>query len=417
MRILNAIKRLKRAYKYLEEGGRTEKTRAARGLWSLLLPGIMTIFALVCSGCNKKQEPITGRPAEFTLNWSSTNLPTSWNAGVDPVFRVGILCNPLKYPSDSLELKLFMKFGSTTRVGNFIIGPTTSFPVTTIYLDLGGNLNSVTANAEFWVRARIGGNGSYKDSLDTPHKILTFTPHSTPSRVKGVEYDHQVSYNIFGDAPSATARLDEAFTVADTRFNIIFDNTSLNGTALANEDIMADSNLDIKFQMANYVVRYRQYQPSSNEPVYPMYLVGVQNLLVNGQNPGVAAMTLEGPDTVLLFRQIRSSFLFLQHIRSFQFGYGVTTDQFASKTVVHEFGHQRGALSHASPPDPNDPTYLPRQHNSPFCVMNQNMGWVQDAFNDNDDNFSNNINGAFLNFTYNPFFCKESVDSLLVPTW
>jgi len=72
------------------------------------------------------------------------------------------------------------------------------------------------------------------------------------------------------------------------------------------------------------------------------------------------------------------------------------------------FGHQRGALTHASGDDP-----YPENHDSPFCAMNQDLSHV----GNNDNNPNNDPPGLRRWFDTNPHFCNMCVNTIKNITW
>jgi hypothetical protein len=72
------------------------------------------------------------------------------------------------------------------------------------------------------------------------------------------------------------------------------------------------------------------------------------------------------------------------------------------------FGHQRGDLTHASGDDAH-----PENHDSPFCVMNQDLSC--DENNDNDP--YNDPPGLVRWFDVNPHFCDMCVDIIKNVSW
>jgi len=315
-------------------------------------------LTMIC-GCQGSKGP---PQVSFLVDWVTTP-PTRWNidttsinplSGAGPVLRVEVrpvVPNAYLGISDSVELFLNVKSGGIIREGNHVRGPSNFMAGAKIALDVGGNLWSSTASAEIWVKAYLFKNGVLDSVKETPHKTLTFVPVATPSKTVNVEYDHQVPHGIFGDsgAPAGRFRIDEAFGAANTKLNII-----VNESTLTDEEfVVADSELALKTRCAQYVLINHQLRST-----HLMYLVGAKKVTWNLPIKiyGYSIYDFQNPADTNQTRY-RSSFLFMQEIR----GQNVNLDQFASKVLIHEFGLQRAKLSLASPPNAF-PTPHPEQH-------------------------------------------------------
>ena len=127
-----------------------------------------------------------------------------------------------------------------------------------------------------------------------------------------------------------------------------------------------------------------------------MHLLAVQGL-INNFDSTTGWSTMGG--------EYGWSFVFVQDIFDFTDG----NLHALYKTVVHELGHQRAGLRHAS--GLTDPHL--EDHNSPFCVMNQGLSYE----GNNDDDPYNDPPGLRRYFDTNPHFCPNCVQTIKNINW
>ena len=188
--------------------------------------------------------------------------------------------------------------------------------------------------------------------------------------------------NIGADTLDTFAKLGAGFHIADTDTDFLWDEMNMA------DAIIAEVDLD-----------YYHSIHWSNTPGYNMHVLAIQGLQNNADSTN--GMSISG--------QYGWSYLFVQDI----FDFNPVAPLFAlSKATVHEFGHQRGGLTHASGDDPEHPPH-PELHNSPFCAMNQGISHT----GNNDDDPYNDPPGLRRYFDTNPHFCPNCVDVIKNISW
>ena len=84
-------------------------------------------------------------------------------------------------------------------------------------------------------------------------------------------------------------------------------------------------------------------------------------------------------------------------------------NSFLYQLYIHELGHQRANLTHASGEDAQ-----PQNHDSPFCVMNQDIGY---GHNNDDDPYNDPPELLYRWFIHNPHFCDKCVNTIKNVSW
>jgi hypothetical protein len=225
-------------------------------------------------------------------------------------------------------------------------------------------------------------NDSIVEYTYTDVGYISVTPKNSFSKTMHIEYDCQSSYNIGADTLDTFARLAAAFHIADTDTDFLWDEMN-----------MQDS-LILESQLGFY--HYLHWQGT---PGYNMHLLGIRGLVYNPNYLG--GESASGP--------FGWSFVFVKDICDHA---SLKPDLAISKVSVHELGHQRGELTHASGNDPEHPPH-PELHDSPFCVMNQDLSY--EGNNDNDPN--NDPTGLKRWFDANPHFCDMCVNAIKNVSW
>jgi hypothetical protein len=225
-------------------------------------------------------------------------------------------------------------------------------------------------------------DGEIAENTNTKLSYISVTPKTYFSNTMHIEYDCQSSYNIGADTLDTFAKLAAAFHIADTDTNILRDEISL-----PNQNIPA-----IRESLEAY--HWQHYNHHSEG--YTMHLLAVQGL-ENNVDSTTGWSTRGG--------EYGWSFIFVQDIFDFTDG----NLHALYKNVVHELGHQRAGLRHASGlTDPH-----PEDHNSPFCVMNQGLSYE----GNNDDDPYNDPPGLRRYFYTNPHFCPNCVHTIKNINW
>jgi len=219
-------------------------------------------------------------------------------------------------------------------------------------------------------------DGEIAEYVYTEGRYISVTEKTYFSKTMHIEYDCQDSYGL---TSGTFAKLAAAFHIADTDTDFLWDEMNMA------DAIIAEVDLDY----------YRSIH-WSNTPGYNMHLLAIQGLQNNTDS--TSGMSVNGP--------YGWSYIFVQDISD----YNPVAPLFALyKTAVHELGHQRAALRHAS--GRHDPH--PEDHNSPFCAMNQDISHV----GNNDNNPNNDPPGLRRWFDTNPHFCDMCVSKIKNITW
>jgi len=376
-----------------------------KGGWSdfakrqVLLVGIVVMVV----GCGKDEienrEPIT----VLKMDWEHTP-PSQWAASSQPVYKVNVIPtipDTNLVSTDTLDMRIVVKVGNALKYGNRLRGPclTFAFITNSIVLEIGGEISSTNVDSvEVWAIGKIFRNGVSIAYDDTPHGYFRFLSNN-PSRTISTEYDHQFSFNVFSRAPNGEDSVNRAFGVTTKEIDMV-----LNDPNLTDEELQVANSGEI-LPLIIYVLNRRQLHPSG-QPVFPMYLVGVQDLSINPE-ARLAGRTLipDGPQ----YENQRSTLIFVEFVDTIARwdSFDATVRQVMNKFLVHEFGHQVANLTEANG--------SPQLHNSPFCVMTQDIRWYI-AWGENDDTDRNNFaRGQMTNFE-NPFFCPKDVELINAAT-
>lgn len=397
-RLPQAIKLLKRAYKYLEGGERARTGWVALGGRRVVLAGIFGTVIAACTG-SPPVEPIPDPVSGLTITWGKAP-PVNWNAttlGSDPVNGIGpvlrVRATPSvpstdTLPSDTLKLVIVLKNkdNGSTREGNFALIPAKQTG-TTVELDIGGNFEDASFGGhEIWVKGTITRNGSAIRNGESQHYDITKYSRSSFSTV-GVEYDHQLSNNVIDPFPGTSQKISEAFGAGAKKFNFV-----KNETTLVDSVLRLGNPPDFQQLFRVFVGGHR------NQRSNPVYLAGVENLDFNvGRDTGYTGLSLLYSDFY------GGTLIFLEFIYHTSANRHVIPGLLVPKTLTHELGHQIADLN-----EPQDNSTAQRDHNSPFCVMNRDYDYV----GDNDDDSGNDYTPMKRTFFQNPFFCGKDVQKV-----
>lgn len=338
------------------------------------------VLALGCNGHEVE-------PVNLNLEFSG-DPPSIYDWGDSSRFEVSF--RPYNDPGLSGNyLWMFFKLQIDTVVfyeSNDIMFPLSVDSVQTdVYtLEFGGAIEGENFRDDYHI---VGGLalvqiGQEPKLAETESRYLRVYQKTYFSKTMHIEYDCQSSYNIGADTLDTFAKLAAAFHVADTDTALLWDELSMRDSAISEEDL-----------------GFYHFVHWSSTFGYNMHVLGIRGLTSNPNHLGGKAVA--GP--------FGWSFVFFQDIYDHHTEY---PELALSKVTVHELGHQRGNLTHASGDDPDHPPH-PELHDSPFCVMNQDLSY--EGNNDNDPN--NDPPGLKRWFDTNPHFCDMCVNAIRNVNW
>jgi hypothetical protein len=340
------------------------------------------VFALGC-------DDHTATPVQLNLSFDKSHPPPSaYDCEEEGRFEVRLM--PNNHPQvDGDYLKMLFWLEHEDYVcyeSNDIDFPlsTDSIQTAAYTLEFGGNIEGEYARDGYLLVGclTLVRDGQFVQTVETEPSYIAVYPANTFSKTMHIEYDCQLSYNIGADTLDTFGKLAAAFHIADTDTDLFRDDLNL-PDRLVPWDSLALYHLD------NW----------SYAPGYNMHLLAIHNFT---GNTGTMGQSTSGGS-------YGYSFIFVQHILDF---HPVAPSLALGKATVHELGHQRGALTHASGNDPEHPPH-PELHNSPFCAMNQGISYVGN--NDNDPN--NDPPGLKRYFDANPHFCPDCANALRNVNW
>jgi hypothetical protein len=348
---------------------------------------ILFLLAPLLLGGDCDSPPPPPQSTNLSLSFSG-DIPSSYDCNNESRFEVSF--KPYNKPQLSGDhLKMFFRLQIDTVI--FYESNDIDFPISesgdhNVYtLEFGGAIEGEYLRPDYDIigyLARIV-DGEIAERTYTAGSYISVTPKTSFSKTMHIEYDCQSSYNIGADTLDTFAKLAAAFHVADTDTDFLWDEVSLTNQKVGP--------LDDDFW--NY---HNAHYGHSGEG-YTMHLLGIEGLVGNTDST-VGKSTQGGP--------YGWSFIFVQDIYDFN---PFKPDFALYKTIVHEFGHQRAALTHASGRyDPH-----PENHDSPFCAMNQDLSHV----GNNDNNPNNDPPGLRRWFDTNPHFCDMCVNTIKNITW
>ncbi len=350
---------------------------------SILLCPVLCIcvFAL---GCGDQ----TTTPAQLNLSFDKSHPPPSaYDCEEEGRFEVRLV--PNNHPQvDGDYLKMLFWLEHEDYVcyeSNDIDFPlsTDSIQTAAYTLEFGGNIEGEYARDGYLLVGclTLVRDGQFVQTVETEPSYIAVYPANTFSKTMHIEYDCQLSYNIGADTLDTFGKLAAAFHVADTDTEFLWDETNMNNQNVGPFDA----------QLWDY--HYSHYGHGGQG--YSMHLLGVQGLADNAEHLG--GKSYPGPQGW--------SFVFVKDIIDY---HTLKPDFALYKVTIHELGHQRGDLTHASGENAH-----PENHDSPFCVMNQDLCYV----GNNDNNPNNDPPGLKRWFDTNPHFCSMCVDTIRNVSW
>ena len=348
----------------------------------------ITLICLLCTfivitACNNDNH----EPTSTNLRLSFAGDPPSYyDCSIDSRFEVDF--RPRNDPDLSGDyLKMFFRLEIWDTV--FYESNDIDFPLShdsvqnTVHtLEFGGAVEGEYARENYDLVGYLAlvQNGQFADYVTTKGEYLGVTEKTYFFNTMHIEYDCQSSYNIGADTLDTFAKLAAAFHIADTDTDFLRDDLNLPDRLVPWDSL-----------------GWYHVESWSNTAGYNMHLLAIQGI-ENNTDSTTGASTGGGP--------YGYSFVFVQDILTFNPINALFT---LYKTTVHELGHQRGGLRHAS--GRHDPH--PEDHDCPFCVMNQDNGYS----GNNDNNPNNDPPGLMRWFITNPHFCDMCVNTLKNISW
>ncbi|MGB8656273.1 MAG: hypothetical protein WCE90_00630 [Candidatus Zixiibacteriota bacterium] len=323
----------------------------------------------------------TPEPTRLNLSFSGVP-PSSYDCNTQSVFQASF--TPYNQPGlggDYLKMFFQLRIGDTV----FCESNDIDFPITAsgdhdpYTLEFGGATEGKNLRPAYYLFGCLAQvvNGQFGERVWTDGRYITVTPKTSFSKKMHIEYDCQ---NTYGFSRTTFEKLASAFHIADTDTDFLY-----NELNLLPVDIPYDS-LGI-YHLIHW----------SHTPGYNMHLLAVQGLTNN--TGSLAGYSTPGGS-------FGFTFIFVQDILDFNC---IDPLYVIDKATIHELGHQRGGLRHASGPD----NPHPEDHDSPFCVMNED-----NSFSGNNDNNPNNDPPGLMRwFTTNPHFCPNCVNAIRSISW
>jgi len=301
-------------------------------------------------------------PSSYNCNWDS-RFEVDLHPWVDASLTEGYLRiwfelwqgDESKYRSNYMDLALGAASYYTLEFGGEIEG----------YYKIIGGLAYYPGEGE---------PSSAKVNTKDDHSI-TATPKSSFPKIMHIEYDCQYSYGL---GSRTFKELTSAFHVADTDTDFFRDE----------DDITPE-----QIEWDNLGAYHLQHWSGASG--YNMHLLAIKGLKDNTSRE--LGRSVEGP--------FGYSYVFVGDIMDFF----EEDPNVVKKVAVHELGHQRADLSHPSGEDAQ-----PQNHDSPFCVMNQDIGY----WGNNDDDPNNDPPEVLYRwFIHNPHFCDKCVNKIKNIDW
>lgn len=351
---------------------------------SITLISLLCTFIVITACNNDNHEPTS---TDLRLSFAG-DPPSYYDCSIDSRFEVPFRpWNDPELSGDYLKMFFCLEIWDTV----FYESNDIDFPLShdsvqnSVYtLEFGGAVEGEYARENYDLVGYLAlvQNGQFTDRITTKGEYLSVTEKTYFFNTMHIEYDCQSSYNIGADTLDTFAKLAAAFHIADTDTHFLWDELSLTNQRVGPSDA----------ELINYHNAHYGHAAQG----YSMHLLGVEGLI--GNSDSTAGTSRAGP--------YGWSFLFVQDIYDFN---PFKPDFALYKTIVHEFGHQRAALTHASGRyDPH-----PENHDSPFCAMNQDLSHV----GNNDNNPNNDPPGLRRWFDTNPHFCDMCVNTIKNITW
>jgi hypothetical protein len=283
--------------------------------------------------------------------------------------------NRLDLVGDYLQMYFQLKKDGTA----FYISNDIEFPLSTdsvYYLEFGGAIEGALYREYYDMVATVRVNGQTSITASSEARSIHVTEKTAFGKTMHIEYDCQEDC---GFTETTFAKLTAAFHVADTDTDFRRDELDL-----PEEWIWWDS------------LGLYHWRHFSNTAPYNMHILAVQGLEENSKEITTGA-SRPGPDGY--------SYVFVGDIWDY---HEENASVVIAKTNIHELGHQRAHLTHASGDNPH-----PENHDSPFCAMNQDILYEGD--NDNDPD--NDPTGLKRYFCRNPHFCDMCVTTIRNVSW
>lgn len=266
-----------------------------------------------------------------------------------------------------------------------------SFDVT---LEWGGSLPSGSYTLKAYLQRFNGTNWETEASSD-PYDVCVYD-YSGEYTLKDIEYDYHPDHDFKnGREDEFHQRLKTAFDPTGMKFTL----KTLSGQNILDQETVT------KGYFYNYARDNDWDYPADDEDSHILFM-GISldaDGTPNYEILGAANCTLDP-------QKYRYSYIFMDVIEErCKDSEGNLDDRYVYKVIIHELGHQRALLGHASGQDAEK-----NYHDSPFCVMNQGMTYK----GDNDNSAENDGPPQPIWYFYkNPNYCDKCIISLTEATW
>ncbi len=263
-----------------------------------------------------------------------------------------------------------------------------------VNLEFGGSMPSGTYKLDAQISQLVSGNWSVKDTEQgLPVTVWDYT--GSYNAIKDIEYDFHPNHDFRnGKEDEITQKLKTAFDPSLTQYTLKYTSTALNHL---DQEIFAHNDNIALYAMINdwdynagdddLHILFMGY--IEDEYGNPDYSVGGQTGIFSNQSDP---------------SNYKFSYIYMDAINN----WGTNTD-YVYLAIMHELGHQRAKLVHASGANPDK-----SKHNSPFCTMNQGITFKGDNDNDPNNDGPPQPNWSFYN---NPHFCGLDCSLLSTFTW
>lgn len=323
----------------------------------------------------------TPQPTKLSLSFYGDS-PSSYDCNNESRFEVSFApYNKPQLSGDHLKMFFRLQIGEDIFYGSNDI----DFPISesgdhNVYtLEFGGAIEGEYLRPDYDIIGYLAlvQGGEITDYTYTGGSYISVTPKTSFSKTMHIEYDCQEDCGLPSEA---FAKLSAAFHVADTDTNFLWDELNL-----PEEWIDWDNLWDY------------HWDHFSNTSPYNIHLLAVTGLEENPPKEMITGASMPGP--------YGFSYVFVADIN---YGHPGNELNVMVTTAVHELGHQRGNLTHASGDDAH-----PENHDSPFCAMNQDIS----CDHNNDNNPYNDPPGLVRWFDINPHFCDMCVNTIKSVSW
>ncbi len=216
-----------------------------------------------------------------------------------------------------------------------------------------------------------------------------------------IEYDCHSDHNFYSDyKDEMDFKTKQAFDPVYFKIKYEIDETTLVTDEEHNDQINATSTVE-------FAKMHDIDNNDANTDTHPhiIFMGAYINQFgdVDYNNRGIAAYSVAQGQYPYIY-------IFLDAHRDGENGNGNLEENDVYKTIIHELGHGLGDLRHASVQNPDYDASYPNEHDSPYCVMNQGLGYTTGPlYDDNDDNSDNDFLIPTWYFGSNPHYCDKDI--------